>query len=141
MAGFKWAFDRPFTIIQSVAAGQNMAGMLPADNPTTVTNGTAYAEAAAGAAGLFRFHAKWDLNIRRVTIALPGDQTTCVVSIVEDSVEVVWATFGAGVESVIIEGPMPLRADGRIKVVTTGAPSGVITAKVTAVRANHTRVR
>ena len=141
MARYQWSFDRPFTFIQSVAAGQNMAGTLPATVATTETNGARYAEAATGVAGLFHLHARWDLDIRRITIKLPGHQTTCTVYLVEDGLAVEWATFGAGATDVIIEGPMPIRANGDVQIITTGAPSGVITAKVTAVRANHTRIR
>lgn len=141
MARYQYSFDRPFTVIQSAAAGQNMAGTLPAVEPTPETNGVRYAEAVAGVAGLFHLHARWDLDIRRITIVLPGDQTTCTVNIIEDGLTVEWANFGAGVTSVILEGPMPIRANGDIQIITTGAPTDVITAKVTAIRANHTRIR
>lgn len=134
------SYDRPFTIIQSVAAGQNMSGAAPVTAPTTITNGDQYAESATGVAGLFRFHPRWDLEVLRVTLDLPGDQTTYTVNIIEDGVTTLWATGGAGVTDVILTDRMPLRADGSIQVITTGAPTGVITARVTVRRADHTRI-
>ena len=137
---YQRSYDRPFTIIQSVAAGQNMTGVAPATAPTTITNGDQYAESATGVAGLFRFHPRWDLTIKRVTLDLPGDQASYSCYIVEDGVQTLWFTGGAGVTDVIVTDEMPLRADGSVLIVTTGAPTGVITARVTVVRADHTRV-
>jgi len=131
--------DRPFTIIQSAAAGQNMAGTEPLDTPGTITNGKEYAVAAAGVCGLFWFHAKWDLDVIRLTLDLPGDQTDYNIYIVEDGVETLWVTGGAGVTDVVVVDRMPIRADSQIRIVTTGAPTGVITARVTVKRADASR--
>lgn len=140
MPQFQWAFDRPFTVIHSAAAGQNMSGAVPTSAFVNVTNGARYPESATGTCGLFRFHPKWDLEIQRVAIDLPGTQTTYQCFLGEDGVETLWFQGGAGVTDVLVVTPMPLRADGYVRILTTGAPNGVITAKVTARRADPVRV-
>lgn len=140
MPRFQHAFDRPFTVKQSVAAGQNFGGVAPTVTFTAMVNGAEYAESATGTAGLFTFHPKWDLDILRVTLDMPGDQASYTVNIVEDGVTTVWFSGGGGITDVITLGPMPLRADGSIQVVTTGAPTGVITARITVRRSDIARM-
>lgn len=135
MPNFLHSYDVPFTITQSCAVGQNFAGTAPAAAAGVMDRGEMFPVAVTGICGLFTFNSKNDLEIIRIKLDLPGDQTAYTVEILEDGLATTLLTGGLGATDVIDDDPHFMKGKAQVRVTTAGAAgAGTITATITAVR-------